>query len=124
MKIPESIRINGVDYNIKEESRLSTGTRIAYGRIDYEKSLISLNPDNQEYQLKCQTFLHEVLHGIAHAQGSNAEDDEEVIDMFARGLYQVLQDNARKLFDLKEDYHEHRTKVQLLLQRGRLLKEN
>lgn len=33
------------------------------------------------------------------------ENREHIIEAFARGVYQVLQDNAGRLYDLKEDCH-------------------
>ena len=29
--------------------------------------------------------------------------EEEVVDMFAKGIYQVLQDNGQRLFDIVSD---------------------
>ena len=30
------------------------------------------------------------------------ENEEKVVEMFAKGIYQVLQDNGARLFDIKE----------------------
>ena len=100
MKIPQTIRISGTDYPIIETAKLNNGTEMCYGRIDYEKSLIEINPDNQTHQHKCTTMLHEILHGVSHHCNLTIENEEHVIDTLAKGLYQVLQDNAGALFDL------------------------
>ena len=57
VKIPERVRIGGVDYTIKYEERLNNGSQLAYGRIDYDKAQIRLEPDLREEQGKCQTLL-------------------------------------------------------------------
>lgn len=56
MKIPDTIRIGGVDYAIHETSGLNDSKNMCYGKIDYEKSTIELNPDNQDHQKKCLTL--------------------------------------------------------------------
>lgn len=105
MKIPEAVRIGGVDYTVTETPRLNNGTQVCYGHIDYEKALIELNPDNcHNPQFSGQVLWHEILHGIAnHANLEICEDlEENIIDTLAKGIYQVLQDNGRELFDLKD----------------------
>ncbi len=105
MKIPDSIRINGVDYKIVYTTSLNDGTNVLYGSIDYENSVIELNPNRQEHQRMCTTLWHEILHGIAFNMGLSetmGDNEEKIVDTFARGIYQVLQDNGRKLFDIKE----------------------
>ena len=105
MKIPDSIRINGVDYKIVYTPALNDGINVAYGRINYENSTIELNPERQAHQRMCATLWHEILHGIAFTMGLDdtmGDDEEKIVDAFARGIYQVLQDNGRKFFDIKE----------------------
>jgi hypothetical protein len=31
------------------------------------------------------------------------ENEEEIVEMFSKGIYQVLQDNAHRLFDIVSD---------------------
>lgn len=61
MKIPNKIRITGIDYAIESPKHL----------------------DNGELEL--------------------GKNEENIIDTFAYGVYQVLQDNGKSLFDIKED---------------------
>lgn len=103
MKIPETVRIAGVEYAVRGEPHLNDGVNVAYGFIDYEKSEILLSETiAMSHQRRCITLLHEILHGIREANGMEIEDEEEIVEMFAKGLYQVLQDNGGRFFDLKE----------------------
>lgn len=104
MKIPESVRIAGVEYAVLYVPHLNNGVNLAYGHIDYEKSVIELSATiGTEYQKMCKTLWHEILHGIIENNGMEVENEEAVVDMFAKGIYQVLQDNGARLFDLKEN---------------------
>ena len=101
MKIPESVRIAGVEFEVKYVPNLNNGTNLAYGHIDYENSIISLSDTNgTEHQRRCQILWHEILHGIRENNGMQIENEEAVVDMFARGIYQVLQDNGARFFDI------------------------
>jgi len=43
MKIPESIRIGGVEYAIKYAPNLRIGNDLCYGTISYDDSVITLS---------------------------------------------------------------------------------
>lgn len=104
MKIPESLRIGGVEYAVRYEENLRLDNDLKKGVIDYLEHTITLSAnDATEHQARCQTLLHEILHGIRDYFGMEIENEEDVVDMFAKGLYQVLQDNGARLFDLKEE---------------------
>lgn len=103
MKIPDSIRIGGVEYEILKQPQVRLDNRICYGAINYNASKITLSEtDCEGHQIMCITLLHEVLHGIRYHAGLEIKNEETVVDMFAKGLYQVLQDNGKRLFDIKE----------------------
>ncbi len=102
MKIPETIRIGGVDYAVNYEDNVILGDNLCYGAIDYENSTISLSSTRGRRQHQCITLWHEILHGIRNHAGIEVKNEEAVVDMFAKGIYQVLQDNGGALFDLKE----------------------
>ena len=102
MKIPKSIRISGIDYAVKQVDDLNNGTNMLNGRIDYLESEIYLNR-KYGHQNKCVTLLHEIIHGILHHSNIDlGETEEKIIDILAYGIYQVLQDNGRKFFDIVE----------------------
>lgn len=103
MKIPETIRIGGVDYAVNYEDNVVLGDNLCYETINYEESVISLsNTRGAGHQHRCITLWREILHGIRNHAGLEIKNEEAVVDMFAKGIYQVLQDNGEALFDLKE----------------------
>ena len=104
MKIPESIRIAGVEYKVVIAPNLMCGNTAAYGHIDYENMVIELSDTfGTEHQKRCLTLWHEILHGIRENNGMEIKNEEAVVDMFAKGIYQILQDNGKRLFDIKEN---------------------
>ena len=104
MKIPESVRIAGVEYKVVLVPNLMSGATAAYGHIDYENSVIELSDTfGTEHQKRCQILWHEILHGIRENNGMEIENEEAVVDMFAKGIYPVLQDNGARLFDIRHD---------------------
>ena len=103
MKIPESVRIGGVEYEVIDNvAGLNDGQNVLAGEINYNDSVIRLNEVVAGHQMKCITLWHEILHGIRNHAGIEIADEETVVELFARGIYQVLQDNGARLFDLKE----------------------
>lgn len=101
MKIPDSVRIAGVEYSVSYVPNLRHENQLAYGQIDFDNSEIRLSStDGVEHQRRCITLLHEILHGVVHANGMEVDSEEEIVSMFAKGLYQVLQDNGERLFDI------------------------
>lgn len=103
MKIPESVRIGGVEYPIRYVENLRHGALIAYGHIDYENCVIELSStDGTAHEKRCLILWHEILHGIRQHAGLEIENEEEIVEMFAKGVYQVLQDNGGRLFDIAE----------------------
>lgn len=101
MKIPGSIRIAGVEYEVVLVPNLMNGAVAAYGHIDFENSRIALSDTfGTEHQKRCLILWHEILHGIREANGMEIDNEEQIVEMFAKGIYQVLQDNGARLFDL------------------------
>ena len=94
MQIPDKVRIGGVDFSVTSIPRLlSDDDTLLCGQIDHRKSVIQINSDTGP-DMQCISMLHEILHGIAeHAQLKLGEQEETIVDVFARGIYQVVQDN-------------------------------
>ena len=103
MKIPESIRIGGIDYAVEYGDNLRIGNEICYGVISYNDCTISISAtDSNSHQHKCITLWHEILHGIFEHACLHPENEEQVVEILSKGIYQVLQDNGRALFDIKD----------------------
>lgn len=103
MKLPDSIRIGGVEYTVITEPFLSDEGRELMGQIRFQNSIIALSENvDMSHEVACITLWHEIMHGIVNHFGLDLEDEEQIVDTFARGVFQVLQDNAGRLFDLKE----------------------
>lgn len=103
MKIPDSVRIAGVEYPVTLVEHLNDGMNALYGRFDPADCKIELsNPPRQSHQKRCITLLHEIFHGIIHhaCLEINEKDEERVVEVLSFGMYQVLQDNGRRLFDI------------------------
>lgn len=102
MKIPKKVRIGGVDYRIGFAENVRLGNDICYGTIDYSESVINLSStDSTGHQHRCITLWHEILHGIFEHACTHPKNEEEVVEVLSKGIYQVLQDNGSALFDLK-----------------------
>lgn len=108
MKIPKSVRINGVDYDVQFEPRLNDGSSILLGQVDICNCAIRLNPDTQNHQKNCITLWHEILHALCYNADLELPDEQEerIVSALAKGIYQVLQDNGRKLFDIADAKEE------------------
>lgn len=101
MKIPDSVRIGGVEYPVSIKDNIRHDNALAYGHIDWDNCMIELSgTDGTAHEKRCMTLWHEILHGIAHHANLEIEDEENVVDTLANGIYQVLQDNGRRLFDI------------------------
>ena len=101
MKIPAAVRIGGVEYPVVYVDDLNNGIQLAYGHIDYDNCMIELsNTAGTAHEKRCITLWHEILHGIRNHAGLEIENEEEVVNMFAKGIYQVLQDNGLRFFDI------------------------
>ena len=102
MKIPESIRIGGVEFAIIVEPRLNDGQRLLAGQIRHMAWQIAI-AEESSHEYRCLSMWHEIMHAIeAQALLDLGDQQEKVIEAFARGVYQVLQDNGKRLFDIAD----------------------
>ena len=96
MMIPALVRISGVDYEVHlTESPVIVDGRQCFGSIEYEQNRINIDVSIGSVERHMQTLIHEILHGIGRDRDidfGNA-DEEEIVEAFARGLYQVIADN-------------------------------
>lgn len=103
MKIPESVRINGIEYPVKFVSALNDGERICHGRIFFNTCKIHINAETQGHEKMCVTLLHEILHALLFNGRIELNNEEDVVEVLSNGLYQVLQDNGRRFFDIVKE---------------------
>ena len=102
MKIPKTVRIGGVEYKVIKEDRLNDGEKMLAGQIRYIPGEIAIDTCLGHDQ-QCLTLWHEIMHGIEDEMQLKLGDmQEQVIDAFARGVYQVLQDNGDRFFDISK----------------------
>ena len=100
VRIPDAVRIGGVDYSIIHVPNLRDGSRLLYGEISDQDCEIHLSAtDGMGHERKCITLIHEILHGIANHAELEIADEERVITVLARGVYQVLKDNPAMFAD-------------------------
>lgn len=97
--IPNSVKINHINYDVKVTDKpiiINNSSNYA-GCIDFEKSEIKINSSLSKYK-KIETLWHEILHGIVDLYNMNfKEDDEErIVDLIAKGVLSVLQNNNIK----------------------------
>ncbi len=92
MKIPKTIKIGGIIYNVVIEKFIHndlTADKL-WGNIDHGNCKINLN-GNLDKQVLDQVFFHEVLHGIENEYQVKIKDCD--IDRFSHGITQFLKDN-------------------------------
>ncbi len=93
MKIPDKIKIGGIEYGVK---KIKIGEvpplmkNHADGQTCHNKCMIYLDIGLNEQRM-FQVFLHEIIHAIEWNNDFNSS--EEYIQSMASNLYQVLKDN-------------------------------
>jgi hypothetical protein len=105
MKIPEYIRISGIEYSINLVPDLNDGRNVLLGEISHGRAEILIKGNEHNYQRQCVTLWHEIFHAIQDIAGLSLgedKDEEHIIDTFAFAVYQILQDNGRRLFDIAD----------------------
>lgn len=112
MRIPEAVRISGVEYRIGIAEVLTDGVHELAGQIRYSERDIRISAKACRSEAgKGLTLWHEIIHGILEDRGLELEDDTEeaVCEAVARGVYQILEDNAGRFFDLQDEAGETHT---------------
>ncbi|WP_143314512.1 hypothetical protein [Clostridium sp. HBUAS56017] len=91
MKIPNSVKIGGRDYQVTRTSRPCDDDTNVDGQIIYDLGTIKIKEGLECTDYINMVFLHEILHGIFDHMA--IEQDEELIRKIGKGLYQVIKDN-------------------------------
>ena len=99
MKIPNSVRIGGVEYTVKREMNLNDGVNMLYGRVEWEPSEILLKYGMGQ-QHSGVTLWHEIVHALLYHNCAelDEETEERVAEVLGLGLYQVLEDNHDRFY--------------------------
>lgn len=94
MKIPESVKIGGVDYTVKRNvERL--GDYEWSAQISFRKAEIEILKDLAP-QVEERSFIHEVFHAIFSNLGYSGDSPtEKEVDEVAGAFYQVIKDNPQ-----------------------------
>lgn len=87
--IPEKLKINGKEFNIKPIEGVSTDA----GNCDTDNLIIRINPALPRQQQE-STLLHEIVEALNIFYELNLKHD--IIVRLENGLYQVFHDNELK----------------------------
>ncbi|HBF0312771.1 hypothetical protein ACRVX5_12030 [Clostridioides difficile] len=102
MNIPKQVKVGGLSYKIEEtEEPILINNQLCYGSADYGNEVIKLSSSLQSQRVKKITFLHELFHCIFNDRCIESEDEEYLVDVLAKGLYQVVTDNP-EIFECKK----------------------
>lgn len=101
MKIPETLRIGGIEYKVNQTAKLNDGEKVLWGLADSGTNTININK-NLNHQQASVVLWHEALHVLFQQASVNPLDEEKIVSVLAHGIYQILQDNGKRLFDIKE----------------------
>ena len=90
-KLPEVIRIGGIDYSVKPIENLREGNTNLNGHILYNDCEIRIEDDMND-SIKWVTIWHETIHGLLEHAGMGNHDENLVIAL-GYGITQALRDN-------------------------------
>ena len=96
--LPDKVKVGPLTFDITDDTMSHVlaeheeKTAGLYGRCDYKKQAIVLDPGMAPGQYRA-TLLHEVLHAVIHTSGAKFDDDEQIISALEFPLLAVLRDN-------------------------------
>ena len=80
MKIPKSVRIGGVEYEVQYEPNLRLDNNLCYGTINYDNSVIILSEtDGTGHHMRCITLLHEIPPFLLVLSGGMLLEDQNLV---------------------------------------------
>lgn len=89
----KKVKVGFKEYEIVKVPEIKEVAGTYYGKMEADKELITIS-SNLSQKLQNQTFLHELLHCIAHKYDlQRLNDDEHEIELLATGIYEVILDN-------------------------------
>lgn len=94
MNIPSLVKIGGFIYDVERPKGSfvgDSGTALDGEHCFSQKSIKVGTNGCAEYQQV--VFLHEICHAIIDCYVSDEKQDENFVEQFSKGLYQVVVDN-------------------------------
>ena len=86
------IKIMATDYFIEEVEQIDKYQRLL-GQIEYTEQKIKIDKNISE-DMKKETLIHEILHGILEKLGyTEFNEDEQKVHSIASTMYLVLKEN-------------------------------
>lgn len=103
MNIPNTVKIGWRNYIVKQVDTLRDDNgQPLIGEIKYDFSRINLNCEYPD-DIRKVTLLHEIIHGIFCKAGhTDWRINEDLVDVIAEGLYEIILDNP-EIFSDKEE---------------------
>lgn len=88
----QKVKIMATEYEVVEVDQIDKYERLL-GQINYSEQTIKIDKGISE-DLKMETLLHEILHGVLEKLGLNdINDNEQKVQSIATTLYLVLKEN-------------------------------
>jgi hypothetical protein len=91
MKIPEKVRVCGLNYDVKMSDTLYLDEG-CYGTHNPSSMVITIQNHTVDKDRQMQVFIHELIHAVdLHYLNSKLTEDQ--VNQVANGVYQILADN-------------------------------
>ena len=91
MKVTK-LKILATEYEVEEVEQIDKYERLL-GQIDYDEQKIKIDKNISE-DMKKETLMHEILHGILEKLGyKEINEDEQKVHSIASTMYFVLKEN-------------------------------
>ena len=96
--LPDKVKVGPLTFDVTDDAMSHVlaeheeKTAGLYGRCDYKKQAIVLDPGMAPGQYRA-TLLHEVLHAVFHTSGGRFDNEEEIVGEIEFPLLGVLRDN-------------------------------
>lgn len=88
----KKLKILATEYEVEEVEQIDKYQRLL-GQIEYTEQTIKIDKNISE-DMKKETLIHEILHGILEKLGYEAlNEDEQKVHSIASTMYLVLKEN-------------------------------